>query len=119
MASVGKVVTTTYTYDINDERIALGANGATTTYPSKLYNVNGTAIAKHLFGNGAAIADIQGSTSTAAVYYLHDDHLLGTNLVSNSLANIDQLYANPNALTSNGNSSYTHDNYRLLAAKFP
>ena len=31
--SVGTVVTTTYLYDVNDERIALGANGSTTTYP--------------------------------------------------------------------------------------
>jgi len=33
VTGVGKVVTTSYLYDINDERIALGANGATTTYP--------------------------------------------------------------------------------------
>jgi hypothetical protein len=25
--------TTSYLYDVNDERIALGANGSTTTYP--------------------------------------------------------------------------------------
>jgi hypothetical protein len=32
---------------VNDERIALGANSATTTYPFKLYNVQGNTIYKH------------------------------------------------------------------------
>ena len=58
MTSVGKVVTTTYLYDVNDERIALGANGATTTYPFKLYNVNGNTIYKHIFTNGEPVADV-------------------------------------------------------------
>jgi hypothetical protein len=55
---VGIVVTTTYAYDIGDERIALGANGATTTYPFKLYNVTGNTITKHIFANGEPVADI-------------------------------------------------------------
>jgi hypothetical protein len=33
MTSVGIAVTTTYLYDVNNERIAEGTNGATTTYP--------------------------------------------------------------------------------------
>jgi hypothetical protein len=60
------VVTTTYLYDVNDERIALGANGGPTTYPFKLYNVNGNAIYKHIFASGEPVADVQGSTTTAA-----------------------------------------------------
>jgi hypothetical protein len=32
---------------VNDERIALGANSATTTYPFKLYNLQGNTIYKH------------------------------------------------------------------------
>ena len=57
--SVGTVVTTSYLYDINDERIAEGANGATTTYPFPFYNVQGTStITKHIFANGEPVADI-------------------------------------------------------------
>ena len=38
-------VTTTYLFDVNDERIALGASGATTTYPLTFYNL-GTSSGK-------------------------------------------------------------------------
>jgi hypothetical protein len=37
--SVVNDTTTSYLYDIKDERIAEGANGATTTYPFTFYNV--------------------------------------------------------------------------------
>jgi RHS repeat-associated protein len=83
--------TTSYLYDVNDERIALGANGATTTYPFKLYNVQGNTIYKHIFANGEPVADIKGSTSTAAVYYIHDDHLGGSSVISDANANVAQV----------------------------
>jgi len=87
--SVGTVVTTTYLYDVNDERIAEGANSATTTYPFTFYNVatssSGKAtFTKHIFANGEDVADVQGSTTTAKVYYIHDDPLGGTNVISNA-----------------------------------
>jgi hypothetical protein len=56
-------------YDVNDERIAEGANNATTTYPFTFYNVatssSGKAtFTKHIFANGEDVADVQGSTTT-------------------------------------------------------
>jgi hypothetical protein len=89
--SVGTVVTTSYLYDVNNERIALGANGATTTYPFKLYNVNGNTIYKHIFANGEPVADVQGSTTTAQVYYIHDDHLGGSSVISDASVNVAQV----------------------------
>jgi RHS repeat-associated protein len=91
MTSVSKVVTTSYLYDANDERIALGANGATTTYPFKLYNVQGNTIYKHIFANGEPVADVRGSTTTAKVYYIHDDHLGGSSVISDASANVAQV----------------------------
>jgi hypothetical protein len=91
MPSVGAVVTTSYLYDVNDERIALGANGATNTYPFKLYNVNANMIYKHIFANGEPVADVKGSTTTATVYYIHDDHLGGSSVISDSNANVAQV----------------------------
>jgi hypothetical protein len=88
--SVGIVVTTSYLYGVNDERIALGASGAT-TYPFKLYNVNGNTITKHIFANGEPIADVQGSTTTAAVYYIHDNALGGANVLSDANANVAEV----------------------------
>ena len=91
MPSVGIVVTTSYLYDINDERIAEGANGATTTYPSPFYNVNGTSTTKHIFANGEPVADVQGSTTTAKVYYIHDDALGGANVLSNASGTVAEV----------------------------
>jgi RHS repeat-associated protein len=85
------VVPTFYLYDVNDERIALGANGAMTTYPFKRYNVQGNTIYKHIFANGEPVADVQGSTTTAAVYYIHDDHLGGSSVISDANANVAQV----------------------------
>jgi hypothetical protein len=64
--SVGIAVTTSYLYDINDERIAEGANGATTTYPFPFYNVQGSIITKHIFANGEPVADIVTGNSTSS-----------------------------------------------------
>src|SRR5215831_3141963 len=95
-ASVGIVVTTTYLYDVNDERIAEGANSATTTYPFTFYNVATSSagkatFTKHIFANGEPVADVQGSTTTAKVYYIHDDALGGTNVVSNASGTVSQV----------------------------
>jgi hypothetical protein len=43
------VVTTSYVYDVNDERIALSANSATTTYPFTFYNVATSSTGKATF----------------------------------------------------------------------
>jgi RHS repeat-associated protein len=96
MTSVGIAVTTSYLYDVNDERIAEGANGATTTYPFTFYNVatssTGRAtFTKHIFANGEPVADVQGSTTTAAVYYIHDDALGGANVLSNASGTVAEV----------------------------
>src|SRR5215472_5837859 len=57
---------------------------------STTYNVNGNTIYKHIFANGEPVADIQGSTSTASVYYIHDDHLGGSSVISDASANVAQ-----------------------------
>jgi hypothetical protein len=49
---------------------------------------NGNTITEHIFANGEPVADIQGSTTTAAVYYIHDDHLGGSGVISDATANV-------------------------------
>jgi RHS repeat-associated protein len=89
--SVVAGTTTTYGYDINDERVQLGS----TIYPFTFYNTQGASstITKHIFANGEPIADLQGSGASTSVYYLHGDNLNSINVVSDSSANVDQLYA--------------------------
>ncbi len=85
-----------YIYDTSNLRLQLGESTATTTYPWKIYNVatsssNVVTITKHIFLNNEPIADIQGTSTQARIYYLHTDHLQGTNVVSNSSGIMEQL----------------------------
>ena len=71
------VVTTTYAYDINNERIQIAGNASTTTYPFMLYNVASSTsakiISKHVFANGEGVADVQGTGASAKAYNIHGD----------------------------------------------
>jgi hypothetical protein len=46
--------------------------------------VPGAITTNHIFANGENIADVQGSGTSAEVYYIHEDALRGTNVVSNA-----------------------------------
>src|SRR5258706_1379463 len=71
------VVTTTYAYDINNERIQIAGNASTTTYPFMLYNVASSTsakiISKHVFANGEGVADVQGTGASAKADNIHGD----------------------------------------------
>jgi len=49
-----------------------------------------SALTKHLC-QWRAVTDIKGSTSTAAVYYIHDDYLGGPSVVSDANVNVAQV----------------------------
>jgi uncharacterized protein RhaS with RHS repeats len=77
-----------YAYDHNDERISYSVNGrATTTTAGRYYETDGTTNTKHVYAGNQLIASIKG-TST---YYVHPDHLGGTNVVTDENADIVQL----------------------------
>jgi hypothetical protein len=92
------------------EEIITLVNSNTRAYPSPFYNIatlsrghrsqlhgcpltssgKGT-FTKHIFANGEDIADVQGSTTTAKVYYIHDDALGGTNVISNASGTVAEV----------------------------
>ncbi|KYK50150.1 hypothetical protein A1D31_39320 [Bradyrhizobium liaoningense] len=81
--------TTTYEYDAADERVKKTENGTLTRYFSDLYSTSGSTSTKNIFANDELIAVIQtGSTST--VSYIHNDHLRGTNVVTNASGTVTQ-----------------------------
>jgi RHS repeat-associated protein len=77
---------TTYTYDHQNSRVTKRTN-ATTTYPNQFYELFGATSTKHLYANGELIASIEGTS----VYTIHNDHLGGTNVVSNASGTLTQL----------------------------
>jgi RHS repeat-associated protein len=82
------VLTTTFAYDSNGQRIKYtNPTGTSTYYPSKFYNTDGTTAVKHIFANGMEIATVKGTGGSATLHYLHTDHLNGTNLVTDSSNN--------------------------------
>ncbi len=77
-------VTITYAYDQDGQRIKYTKGSTSTVYPSKLYNISGTARAKHIFANGQVIADISGTGTTAVATSVHADGLTGANVITDS-----------------------------------
>ncbi|OGZ95310.1 MAG: hypothetical protein A3I44_01700 [Candidatus Sungbacteria bacterium RIFCSPLOWO2_02_FULL_51_17] len=66
------------------------AGAASTTYPSKFYNVQGATTTKHIFANGELVATIVGNGSATSSYIVHTDHLGGTHVVTNASGTVVQ-----------------------------
>ena len=77
--------TTTYGYDHNGSRVRMAVNGlATTTYPTKNYNVQGATTTKHIYAGGELIAEVIGNGNSTSTYIVHTDHLGGTHVMTNA-----------------------------------
>ena len=68
---------------------------ATTSYPSKYYNLATTTGAatttKHIFApDGTLLATVIGASTTASTTYLHPDHLGGTNVTTDGDGEVTQ-----------------------------
>jgi RHS repeat-associated protein len=75
-------VTSTYKYDHEGNRVSL-ANGTTSTvYPNKYYNTDGTKKTKQIYAGDRLVATIETNGATVTPYYVHTDHLLGSNVVT-------------------------------------
>ena len=48
-------------------------------------------LSKHIFANGEPVATVQGSTTTANVLYIHDDHLTGASVLSNASGTVAEV----------------------------
>ena len=83
--------TTTFGYDHNGNRVSMRSTGsASTTYPSRFYNVQGATTTKHIYANGELIATIVGNGSATSSYIVHTDHLGGTHVLTNASGTVVQ-----------------------------
>jgi hypothetical protein len=87
---------TSYGYDHTGQWVFKATGTATTSYPSKYYNLattTGAATAtKHIFApDGTLLATVVGSgVGTATTTYLHLDHLGGTNVATDEDGDVVQ-----------------------------
>jgi RHS repeat-associated protein len=89
----GTFTVSTYAYDRSGQRVKRTSLGTTTIYPNKLYEVTGTTTTKYIFAGDTLVATVEnpstgsGQASTSS-YFIHADHLGGTNIVTDQGANV-------------------------------
>jgi len=77
--------TVKYGYDQNDNRVFTSTNGqATSTVINQYYEKTGATSTKYIYANGQLIATIEGGS----VYYNHQDHLSGSNVITNQYGTV-------------------------------
>jgi RHS repeat-associated protein len=84
-------VVVSYGYDQTGERVLYSNGSSTTYYPTQSYNITGTVPTKHIFANGQVIATIQGTGFSASTYIVNTDHLTGSNVVSDTQGQIQEV----------------------------
>ncbi|MFC1615492.1 RHS repeat domain-containing protein, partial [Patescibacteria group bacterium] len=90
-SSTSGTATSTYAYDHSGIRVSLFDGTATTTYPNKYYNIAGATTTRHIFLGDQIIATVEGNGTATSTYYIHTDHLSGSNVITDSSGNLEQL----------------------------
>ena len=81
-----------YIYDHDINRVTYSDATATTTYANKYYNISNTGTStKHIFLGNQVIATVEGDGTSTSTYYIHTDHLTGSNVISDSTGSKEQL----------------------------
>lgn len=71
-----------YLYDQEGNRV-FSSDGVTDThYANKLYSTDGTTDTKSIYAGDVLVATVETVSATPSLYYVHTDHLGGTNVVT-------------------------------------
>jgi RHS repeat-associated protein len=84
-------VTSSYAYDADGQRIKSIDSSGTTLYQTNNYSTGPDGTEKHIFLGDTAIATVKGTGDSAANYDIHTDHLTGSNVVTDSAQQVDEL----------------------------
>jgi len=79
--------TSSFAYDNASNRVKLVEGSNTTLFPTQAYNVmqgGAATTTKHIFANGILLATVTDASSTSATRYVLDDHLGGSNVVTDA-----------------------------------
>lgn len=84
---------TTYAYDVNEQRVQKTVGGKVTRYPSQYFETAGASTTKHVYANGTLVSTVDGTGSTtASVFHNHQDHLGSTAAVTSNIGYMTRLY---------------------------
>jgi len=84
-AASSTATTVKYGYDQNDNRVFTSTNGlATSTIVNQYFEKTGATSTKYIYANSQLIATIEGGS----VYYNHQDHLSGSNVITNQYGTV-------------------------------
>ena len=81
LATAGNGSTTTYTYDQNGSRAKV-VGTSTTVIPTQYYSKEGSTDVKYIYAGNQLVATVRGTGASAAVYYMHTDHLGGSGAIT-------------------------------------
>lgn len=73
-----------YLYDHEGNRVSTDDGTTTTEYPNKYYNDDGTKKTKSIYAGDKLVATIETVSSAVTPFYVHTDHLGGTNVVTDA-----------------------------------
>jgi RHS repeat-associated protein len=129
-ASGADVVTTTFGYDAFGARVyQIASTTATTTYPFKWFSIASTTkgstnyatSTEYIFNGDTLLSTVEqpfkngAATGTAAVRYVHPDHLGSTNVVTDQNQNVTQtLDYYPYGATRISNSTSTNEKRKFI-----
>ncbi|WP_179293933.1 LamG-like jellyroll fold domain-containing protein [Candidatus Methanoperedens nitratireducens] len=84
-------MTVSYIYDVSGQRIGYSNGTDTTYYPTKDYNITGEVPTKQIFARDQLVATVKGTGAAAQIYFVHADHLTGSNVVTNGPGTVEEL----------------------------
>ncbi len=103
-----------YNYDASNSRVKMVTPSSTTIIPFPTYSTEAGSAVKYISANGQLIATIRGSTTTAAVYYTHPDHLGSQEKTTDSDTTVSELSSYDPFGAVRLNESTVHDRRSFL-----
>jgi len=80
---------TSYVYDHTEQRVKKTAGGVATIFPNRYFEKEGNTVTRRIYdNNGGLIASIEANGTATSTYYIHPDHLGGTNVVTDSFPSV-------------------------------
>ncbi len=83
--------TVNYTYDSDGQRVKYAVGTTSTIYPTKDYNITGAVPTKQIFAGDQLVATVKGTGAAAQIYFVHADHLTGSNVITNGPGTVEEL----------------------------
>jgi hypothetical protein len=86
----GGTATTSYMYDVDDQRVKKVSGATTTYYIGNTYERTGATSIKYVYAGDSLVATIEGGGTATSTYHHHLDHLGSTRVTSDELTEVVQ-----------------------------